>query len=450
MKWIAAALTATTITTITGNTTPTRTRTDSLTSKHSGLLHQISTVYGVHFATQALPLLTVPYLSRTLGADAWGLVAMAQAFAVYVNVIVDYGFIYSATRSVAAADTRDQVAQTVASVFGAKMLLGIFACGGAAIAYVGLPAFRNHPAVLGAAVLSEVVRAMLPGFYFYGMQRVATFSQLEMCARLAAAAGLFVFVHRPEDAWEVFALNGATAMVTLAIAVWLIQARHPLRIPQLQQAWQIIREGWSMFLFRGTHNVYTLGNAFLLGLFASSETVGFYAGAEKINSAAVGLLAPLSTVLYPKTASLLKTSRSKAARLTTLSLCIMGAAGIGLTVLMWFGAPIIVPLFLGRGFTASVTPFRILSLRSPMVAWINTLGFQWLLALGLEKYFQRATLAALLANLALAIFLVPRFSASGMAGAVVLSQIVVVAGIFLVLKARRLTPFTSVSGAQNG
>lgn len=313
--------------------------------KPARLLHQIFAVYGVHLASQALPLFTVPYLSRTLRADSWGLVAMAQAFAVYANVIVDYGFTYSATRTVAAAGTRQEVGQTVARVTGAKGLLSIVAFAGAGVAYYTVPVFRHHPMLLWTAVLSEVLRAMLPGFYFYGVQQVATFSLLEMYARIAAMAGLFVFVHGPEDAWKVFALNGATATFALIFAAWLIYSRCPFYVPRLAHAWQTIRQGWSMFLFRGTHNLYTLGNAFLLGLFARPETVGFYAGAEKINSAAVGLLSPLSTVLYPKTASLLKTSHAKAARLTATSLCIMGTSAVALAILMWFGSYIIVPFF---------------------------------------------------------------------------------------------------------
>lgn len=77
------------------------------------------------------------------------------------------------------------------------------------------------------------------------------------------------------------------------------------------------------------------------------------------------------------------------------------------------------------------------------------MGFQWLLALGLEKRFQRITLAALAANLVLAAVLVPRFGANGMASAVVLSQAVVAAGIFLILRIHGLSPFSTVPDRQD-
>ncbi len=197
-----------------------------------------------------------------------------------------------------------------------------------------------------------------------------------------------------------------------------------------------------MFLFRSAHNIYVLGNAFILGLFATPQMVGYYAGAEKINSAAVGLLSPLSTALYPRAAGLAKTSLGKAALLTKLSLYVMAAASVLLTLMMWFGSSFIVRILLGHSFLASATPLRILSLRAPMVAITNVLGFQWLLALGMEKTFQKITVVALILNVTLAACFAPKYSFNGMAWCVVVSQTVAALGIYLVLRRRKLNPLS--------
>ena len=113
---------------------------------------------------------------------------------------------------------------------------------------------------------------------------------------------------------------------------------------------------------------------------------------------------------------------------------------------MWVGSPLIVRLILGPAFGPSTTVLKILSLRSPFVAWTNVLGFQWLLALGLEKPFQKVTTIALLLNLMLAIGLAPRYTFNGMAWAVVISQSLAVAGIYIVLRRRKLSPFGIEAG----
>jgi polysaccharide transporter, PST family len=406
------------------------------------LLYDLAAVYGIHFANQALPLITVPYLSRTLGPSGWGLVAMAQAFGMYGNLVVDYGFVYSATRQLATADTSTEIERTIAGVSGAKIYLSLGAMAAAFIAYLLVPLFREHPFLLWMAVLSEVVKALLPVYYFYGIQRVAIASLLDIAARTLAAIGIFVFVHRAEDAWKVFALNGATAAIAAVIGYSLIQRKYVLRWPDMRDGWQMLKEGWAMFLFRSAHSIYTLGNAFILGLFVAPREVGYYAGAEKISTAAVGLLAPLTTVLYPRAAALVKTSLSKAAKVTRLTLYLLASGSTIMGLVLWFGAPGIVRIVLGEHFLASAGALKILSLRAPLIAWTNTLGFQWLLVLGLEKQFQKVTVAAVVLNTLLAILLAPRFSYNGMAWAVLLSQLLAAAGIFVVLQRRNLNPFS--------
>jgi polysaccharide transporter, PST family len=202
-----------------------------------------------------------------------------------------------------------------------------------------------------------------------------------------------------------------------------------------------------MFLLRSANHIYSLSNAFVLGLFAPPQDVGYYAGAEKINSAAVGLLSPLSTALYPRSAALVKESFGKAVQITKLSLYVMLGVSVALTLLMWFASGLIIDLILGHKFQPSSGVFRILSLRAPMVAWTNVLGFQWLLALGLEKSFQRIILLALILNFGLAALLAPRFSFIGMSWAVVVSQAVVVIGIYFVLRRRNLNPLALPSAS---
>lgn len=402
-------------------------------------------MYGAQIGYYLIPLVTVPYLSRVLGPASWGLLAMAQSFAMYGGLIIEYGFIFSATRQVATASSPAEIESIVADVFGARVLLAATVAFGAWVAYFVIPLFHKHPLLLSVGVCSEVVRALTPAFYFYGIRRVAFVAILDVISRLFAAIGIFVFVHRPQDAWRVFALNFVFGCVALAVESSIIYSRHAFIWPRLKASLKMLYDGGAMFLFRSASHIYSLSNAFILGIFAPPVAVGYYAGAEKINSAAVGLLSPLSTVLYPRSAALIKDSFPKAVQLTKFSLYVMGAVSIALMLVMWFASGLTTTLILGHQFEPSSGAFRILSLRAPMVAWTNVLGFQWLLVLGLEKSFQRIVVIALVLNFALAALLAPRFSFIGMSWAVVASQAAVVIGIYVVLRRRKLNPLAAVT-----
>ncbi len=396
-------------------------------------------------AYYVVPLVTVPYLSRVLGPVSWGLLAMAQAFALYGGLIIEYGFVFSATRQIATASSRLEIENIIADVWGAKLLLALVVVIAACIAYRLVPLFHQHPLLLSVGVASEVIKAALPSYYFFGIRRVAFASLLDIVSRLAAAVGIFVFVQQPRDAWKVFALNGIGGLLALGIGTAVMYSRYAFVKPGLARSVRMLRKTGTMFLFRSANHIYSLSNAFVLGLFAPAQDVGYYSGAEKINAAAVGLLSPLSTALYPRSAALVKNEFGKAVQLTRISLYVMSAVGVALMLLMWFGSSLIVNLILGHKFQPSSGVFSILSLRAPMVAWTNVLGFQWLLALGLEKSFQRILVVALVLNLGLAALLATRFSFIGMAWAVVASQVSVVIGIYFVLRRRKVNPLAIAS-----
>lgn len=409
---------------------------------HAHVLYDIASIYGVQFANYIVPLVTVPYLARVLGPTSWGLIAMAQALSLYGSLVIEYGFVFSATRQIVTASSDREIEEIIASVSGAKASLAVLVTAGAYCAYWFIPLFHSHPVLLWTAVSAEIIKASLPSYFFFGIKRVAFASALEISARVVAGIGIFFFVHGPKDAWKFFGLQIVGAAAAFFVGHGIIYMRYAFRWPKFGDAMRMLQQGSDVFLLRSAHNIYVLGNAFILGLFVSPQAVGYYSGAEKINSAAAGLLSPLSTALYPRAAGLVKTSLPKAALLTRLSLYAMLGFSLCLTCVMWFGASLIVGIFLGHNFGESDGVLRILSLRTPLVAFMNVLGFQWLLALGMERSFQRVTLIALALNAALATCFAPRYSYNGMAWCVVASQAVAVIGILLVLHRRKLNPLS--------
>ena len=78
-----------------------------------------------------LPLITLPYLVRTLGSEKYGLVMIAHSLIIFLTIIADFGFNISATRKVSLLrENKDKLSQYYWNVFFYKVYIGTncFSC----------------------------------------------------------------------------------------------------------------------------------------------------------------------------------------------------------------------------------------------------------------------------------------------------------------------------------
>ena len=406
-----------------------------------GLARNVASLCGVQFANYLLPLITIPYLTRVLGVATWGLVAFAQAFGAYASIGIEYGFHLSATRAVAKnRESTSELANLVAGVMGSKLLLATAAVLVAFFLESWIPLFRANPLFLWAAVFWAVAQSFSMLWYYQGFERMRLVAALDVLGRAAATAGIFIIIHHPGDGWKVLALQASGSLLSVIVATALVYREIPVRLPN----WQLVRDtlgmGWSMFLFRSSMSLYGAGNAFILGLFASPEAVGFYAGAEKLARALMGLLVPVHQSLYPRLSNLVQHNRPAASRLARFSMFLMTSIGLALSLAAFLGAPWAVPFILGNRFGASIPVLQIMAAMPLLDALGTMFGVLWMVPLGLDRLFNRIILAGGALNLVLAVALAPHFAQIGMAAAVVATEIFVTLALYAALRRRGLSP----------
>lgn len=404
-----------------------------------GLVQNAISLSGVQAASYVIPLVTIPYLARVLGAAGWGLVAFAQAFGAYLALLGEYGFALSATREVARhRGDRERLTEIVAGVLGAKLLLtsAIVAVGFLAVWVV--PAFRRHPLLLWSAVFWAVAQAFSMMWFFLGLEEVRVVAWLDVAAKAAATIAIFFVVRRVGDEWRVLALQGLGFFLSFVICTWLTYRKIAFRLPNWRTTSESIRMGWTMFLYRSSVSLYTAGNAFILGLFVAPTFVGYYAGAEKIGKALVSLLTPVTQTLYPRLSHLVHKDIGRAARLLKVILVVMAVGGAVAGACVFYGAPGLVHLILGNAFGPSTPVLRVFAWLPLVIGVGAVFGVYWMLPLGMDRVFNTVIFSAGALNLLLATLLAPKAGPVGMAWAVMISEICVTVSMGVYLMSRRL------------
>jgi len=407
------------------------------------LVQNALSLYGVQIASYVVPLATIPYLARVLGAAGWGRVAFAQSFGFYLALIGEYGFGYSATRAIAQArEDPEKLSEVVAGVQGAKALLALVSLAVAGVTHLWIPIFREHPALFWSAMFWALAFGFNMMWFFQGFERMHYVAILDVGAKILATIGVFLLVRKPDDAWRVLVVQGVGLFCSFVIGLTLTYRMVAFRLPSVNSVRTAMRMGWSMFLFRNSVSLYTTGNAFILGLFVSPQIVGYYAGAEKVSKAFVGLLNPITQTLYPRLSHLAHQARERAATLAKIGFWIMGGGGVVLGGLIFVSAPLLLRVALGSGFGPAVPVLRVLALLVPLISLNNVFGIQWMLPLGKDRAFNRIILTAGLINIVLASLLAPAFGATGMGWSVVSAEFFVAVSIYAYLRWRKLDPIS--------
>jgi PST family polysaccharide transporter len=304
----------------------------------------------------------------------------------------------------------------------------------ALVALFTVPLFHQYPEYLGLAWLIGITQASKPLWYFQGVERLHGPAWLNVGARALATAGIFLWVTGTNDSWKPLLLQSVAGGLVAVLSLLWMYREVSFVPPSLAHAFEALKMGWSMFLFRGAVSLYTTANAFILGLFVPPSMVAFYGGAERLNKAVIAGIDPISQALYPRITHLAASDQQKAAKMARLGLLTIGGLGLALGLAVIIFAPLAVRILFGESYEQSIPVLRVLALLNPLIALSTVIGVQWMLPLGMDRAFNKVIISAGVLNVLLALWLAPLAGPIGMAISVVIAEAFVTIAMWWVLK----------------
>jgi PST family polysaccharide transporter len=249
-----------------------------------------------------LPLITIPYLFRVLGAEQYGLVAFGYAFTQYFIIITDFGFNLSSVKYV--SENRDNplvVNNHVNSVILAKFLLSLGCLLIVILLVVSIEKF-NQEFIFYISFFGMVLgNAAFPLWYFQGIERMKFITIINVLAKLLSVIPFFIFIHQPDDYYQVPIYYSLGYIISGIYSLYLVYYKIGLRFyfVKMSDVFDVLKESSGYFLSRASLSLFTTSNTFVLGLVCGNVFVGYYAIAEKLYQAYNSLISPINGVLFP-------------------------------------------------------------------------------------------------------------------------------------------------------
>lgn len=404
-----------------------------------------SALYAIHLASYAVPLVSFPYLLRVLGPAAFGVYAFAIAIARYGLLVTDWGFAYTATRDLSKARSAGgPVNRIFSATMGGRLTLLAASAVVLAVLTIFVPRFADEASLFWAVFAGVAGSALLPVWLFQAFEHLPWVAGIQLVTRAISTALIFVFVQSASDVDVALWLWAAPWLVSAAIALWVVRVK--LRVRWVATAprewWHAIRGGSAVFVSLAAASLYTVANVVFLGLLSNDTEVGYFAAAEVVIIAAVGLLGPISQVLFPRSAQAAEGGAAQAVAYARAIAPVIIGLGAALSVGVLVTAPWLGPLIFGPRFDHSVVLLQVMSIIPFAVSVATVLGPQLMLTLRMDSRYASVVIAGGLLNVVMTLLLVPVFLATGTAVAAALAETAIAVVLLLVLLGSGLNPLT--------
>lgn len=375
-----------------------------------------------------IPVITVPYLFRVIGVEKYGLVTFATAFALYLQVFIDYGFNLSATRTISRVrGDAGIINRIVSEVMTVKL---VFCLAGFVVllcCIVFIPKLRHEPLIFLASYGAVVGYSLFPQWFFQGMERMEYITLYNTGARLVPAVLVFFVVQSPDEYYRLPLLNAIGSTIGCLACLIILFTVFGVRLspPAFAGCMAHLREGWSIFVSQLFGSFFNNANSIVLGFVSGNEAVAIYSGAEKVVRALANVSVPVCTAIFPRASILFSQSREQGTAFLRKFLAggvLMHVPGC---VMLFLFSGTVSELLMGSPSREMTAIIRILAVLPATVFIDNIYGTQVLLNIGQEKLVMRGIIVAGSLSVVSMAILMPLFGEYGAAFTYLIAELTI-------------------------
>ena len=265
------------------------------------LLKNTLALYIMNIVKLVFPLLTLPYLTRVLSTDAYGAVTYVKSFIAYVQLILDFGFLLSATKRVALVnDDLKQVGRILGDTIIEKIILGLFATFFYSIALAVVPVMKQYAFFAILYFCSSIISIFIFDFLYCGIEKMILVALPYTVAKSITTILTFVLIHGDNNLILIPILeiigNCISAIFSL---IFIRKMKILITFSGIKQWFSDLKDSGIYFLSNFATTVFGALTTIIAGFYLSLTDIACWGLCFQILSAAKALYNPITNSLYP-------------------------------------------------------------------------------------------------------------------------------------------------------
>ncbi|WP_440127977.1 flippase [Pseudomonas sp. PKS] len=356
------------------------------------------------------------YLARYLGPKQFGLLSYGLSLVLIVQVFARLGMDSILTREISRSpESADDLKATAVWLMLAGSVIAVIAL------WTGLRLVGESSDIVEIVVIllvSVPLQCLYVVDYHCQSQQKAKLSSLLKVSVLLAGGGARVVLVCYGAPLSWFVVLVPVEALVMALAFGFLNQRlsgaSPFARPSFETARKLVGDAWPMVLSSLSVILYLRIDQVMIQHMLGHQALGFYSAASKIYEGWVVLPVVLSVAALPRLVKARATDVALYERELCMLFSIVFWGGGSVAIICFFFSDTIIRLSFGQAFLPSAEVLSV-SMWAAAFAGLGSVSVRYFVVEGLTRLNLHRTVVALLLNVALNFFMIPRYGIQGAA-----------------------------------
>ena len=249
-----------------------------------------------------MPFITLPYLTRVLTTDTYGVVTYAKTVMTYMQIFVDFGFVLSATKDIVKVkDNKEKMALVIGDTMIARVILGLIGFIIILILGVSLPILRANILYTILSYIVVFLSIFLMDFLFRGIERMHVITIRFIVMKTISTVLTFFFIKDDSDILLIPILDILSSLVAIILVFWEIKKmKVGVKFTKVKNALSSIKDSFIYFLSNVASTSFNALSTIIIGIFISATDVAYWGVCMQIIGTIQACYTPISDGIYPE------------------------------------------------------------------------------------------------------------------------------------------------------
>lgn len=318
------------------------------------ILKNTSMLLIFNIAKMLFPFITLPYLTRVFTTETYGTVAYVKTVMNYMQIVVDFGFMLSATKDIVnAQNDKEKMERAIGETLLAKILLWLIALLVLLVLICVLPILRVNVAytLLSFVVVFESI--FLMDFLFRGLEIMHIITIRFVLMKTISTVLTFVLVKNDRELLLIPLLDILGSFIAVILVIYEMR-KMDLKIcfTGMKKVVSSIKDSFVYFISNMASMSFNALGTLIIGIELTGTEVAYWSVCMQMVNAVQAMYTPITDGIYPEMIKTRDIGLIKKILKYMVPILTMGC------ICVFFMAEIILNILGGKEYVNAVPVFR--------------------------------------------------------------------------------------------